>query len=122
MRLKMARPAHVALAPRAASARAPPPAGKLDEAEPLYREALKGRVETLGRKHPDTLDVINNLASLLQAQGAPPPALLPAPPGPSPRMHYCRPACPRAALEGWPMACAADAHARVPRAPQGGGG
>ena len=29
--------------------------GKLDEAEPLYREALAASRETLGDRHPDTL-------------------------------------------------------------------
>jgi len=43
--------------------------GKLDEAEPLLREALRARRETLGDRHPDTLVSINNLGSLLKAQG-----------------------------------------------------
>merc|ERR1712054_715116 len=43
--------------------------GRLDEAEPLYQEALAGRREKLGDKHPDTLLSINNLAALLKAQG-----------------------------------------------------
>jgi hypothetical protein len=59
-----------ALCPRAAPAA---PAGKLGEAEPLCREALAVRRETLGDRHPDTLTSINNMAGLLQAQGAPGP-------------------------------------------------
>ena len=43
--------------------------GKLDEAEPLYREALAGRRAALGDTHPSTLGSINNLGLLLQAQG-----------------------------------------------------
>ena len=43
--------------------------GKLDAAEPLYREALRARRETLGATHPDTLTSMSNLASLLKAQG-----------------------------------------------------
>ena len=43
--------------------------GKLDEAAPLFREALDARRATLGDRHPDTLTSINNMASLLQAQG-----------------------------------------------------
>ena len=35
--------------------------GKYDEAEPLFREALKVRRETLGDRHPSTLASINNL-------------------------------------------------------------
>ena len=42
---------------------------KLGEAEPLYREALRGRLETLGEMHPDTLNSLNNLANLLSDQG-----------------------------------------------------
>eukprot|EP00940_MAST-03C_sp_MAST-3C-sp2_P002351 g2351.t1 len=42
--------------------------GKLTEAEPLYRRALKGIEEVLGPKHPDTLTSVNNLALLLKAQ------------------------------------------------------
>ena len=43
--------------------------GRYGEAEPLYREALQGRRETLGPRHPDTLTSLNNLALLYQAQG-----------------------------------------------------
>ena len=43
--------------------------GKYDEAEPLYREALKVRRETLGDRHPDTLISINNFGGLLKNQG-----------------------------------------------------
>jgi len=38
----------------------------LNEAEPLFREALEGRRRTLGATHPHTLSGINNLAGLLQ--------------------------------------------------------
>ena len=44
--------------------------GKLDEAEPLLREALAARREALGDTHPSTLVSINNLGDLLQARGA----------------------------------------------------
>ena len=44
-------------------------AGKLAEAEPLYRRALEGREQQLGAKHPHTLTSVNNLVSLLHAQG-----------------------------------------------------
>ena len=43
--------------------------GKLDEAEPLCREALDASRATLGDRHPDTLTSISNTASLLQDQG-----------------------------------------------------
>jgi len=43
--------------------------GKLDEAEPLMREALDGRRNQLGNSHRDTLISVNNLAVLLRAQG-----------------------------------------------------
>ena len=43
--------------------------GKYDEAQPLYREALKVKRETLGDRHPSTLSSISNLGSLLQDQG-----------------------------------------------------
>jgi hypothetical protein len=39
--------------------------GKLSEAEPLLRDALRCRREILGETHPDTLASMNNLASLL---------------------------------------------------------
>ena len=47
------------------------PAGKLGEAEPLFREALTARRETLADRHPDTLTSIAWMATLLQAQGTP---------------------------------------------------
>lgn len=43
--------------------------GKLEESETLYRCALAGNEDTLGPKHPHTLQSANNLAILLQAQG-----------------------------------------------------
>ncbi|KOO35380.1 tpr repeat-containing protein, partial [Chrysochromulina tobinii] len=43
--------------------------GKLDEAEPLFREALEVQRATLGDWHPDTLASINNLGNLLKVQG-----------------------------------------------------
>ena len=43
--------------------------GKYDEAEPLYREALKVQRETLGDRHPSTLASINNLGTLLKVKG-----------------------------------------------------
>ena len=43
--------------------------GKFDEAEPLYREAVKVSRETVGDRHPDTLVYINNLGALLYAKG-----------------------------------------------------
>jgi len=43
--------------------------GKLNEAEPLFREALEGRRRTLGDTHPSTLNSINNLGLLLEDQG-----------------------------------------------------
>ena len=43
--------------------------GKLNEAEPLFRESLEGSRRTLGDTHPSTLTSINNLGSLLLAQG-----------------------------------------------------
>ena len=41
--------------------------GKLSEAEPLARDALRGRRETLGDTHPETLTSMNNLAFLEEA-------------------------------------------------------
>ena len=41
----------------------------LDCAEALFREALEGRRETLGDRHPHTLDSIYGLGMLLQTQG-----------------------------------------------------
>jgi tetratricopeptide (TPR) repeat protein len=43
--------------------------GKLQAAEPLFREALERRRRVLGDDHPDTLTSINGLSYLLQAQG-----------------------------------------------------
>ena len=43
--------------------------GKLDEAEPLFREALEVCRRTLGDSHPSTLASINNLGMLFKAQG-----------------------------------------------------
>ncbi|MCH8903617.1 MAG: tetratricopeptide repeat protein, partial [Bacteroidetes bacterium] len=43
--------------------------GKLDEAEPYYREALEGRRRVLGDDHPSTLTSINNMGNLLNALG-----------------------------------------------------
>ena len=43
--------------------------GNLDEARPLYEEALAGMREMCGDKHPNTLISVNNLGSLLKAQG-----------------------------------------------------
>ena len=43
--------------------------GKYDEAEPLYREALEGRRETLGNRHQNTVASLSNLASLLREKG-----------------------------------------------------
>ena len=40
---------------------------ELGEAEPLYLEALRGRRETLGDTHRDTLESINNLAWFLHS-------------------------------------------------------
>ena len=47
-----------------------PSQGSLDEARPLYEEALQASRETLGDRHPDTLGSINNLGMLLKAQGS----------------------------------------------------
>jgi len=43
--------------------------GRLDEAEPLYKEALEGFREMLGARHKDTLNSMNNDANLLKQQG-----------------------------------------------------
>ena len=43
---------------------------KLKEAEEVYyRRSREGRARTLGRDHPDTLQSVSHLGSLLQAQG-----------------------------------------------------
>ena len=39
--------------------------GKVDEAEPLYRESLAAKKETLGDKHPDTLRSVSALVVLV---------------------------------------------------------
>ena len=39
--------------------------GKLDEAEPLYRESLAAKKETLGDKHPSTLTSVSALVGLV---------------------------------------------------------
>jgi len=44
--------------------------GKLNEAEPLFREALEAVRATLGEHHPNTLASFNSMASLLQAHQA----------------------------------------------------
>lgn len=43
--------------------------GRLADAEPLYLEAVAGRRETLGDRHPDTLSAIINLTALCRDQG-----------------------------------------------------
>jgi len=43
--------------------------GRLDEAEPLCREALEAAREVLGSRHPNTLVSMNNLAMMLSGQG-----------------------------------------------------
>ena len=43
--------------------------GKLEQARPLYEEALQGRRETLGDRHPSTLLSINSMGWLLQGMG-----------------------------------------------------
>ncbi|CAE7359291.1 Klc, partial [Symbiodinium sp. KB8] len=43
--------------------------GKLDEAEPLFRECLKHRRAKLGNSHVSTLTNMNNLALLLKKRG-----------------------------------------------------
>ena len=59
--------------PRAAAAAAAAAAwqdeAKLEEAEPLLREAMNGRRETLGALHRDTLDNFHMMAMLLKDQG-----------------------------------------------------
>ena len=43
-------------------------AGKVVEAEPLFRAALKGYRQRLGDSHPHTVATIGNLAALLSGQ------------------------------------------------------
>ena len=43
--------------------------GQLEEARPLYEEALQASRETLGDRHPNTLTSISNMGVLLQAMG-----------------------------------------------------
>ena len=43
--------------------------GKLEEAEPLSREALEGMREVHGPRHPSTLIAVDNLATLLVESG-----------------------------------------------------
>lgn len=43
--------------------------GRLDDAEPYYREALDGFRLALGDDHPETMSAINNLGVLLRHQG-----------------------------------------------------
>ena len=43
--------------------------GKVDEAEPLLREALEAKRETLGARHSDTLLSIGNLGELQRKRG-----------------------------------------------------
>jgi tetratricopeptide (TPR) repeat protein len=45
--------------------------GRLDQAEPYWREALETRRRLLGEEHPDTLLSINNMGGLLWLQGKP---------------------------------------------------
>ena len=42
--------------------------GRLEDAEPLLREALGMRRKLLGNEHPDTLDSLNGLARVFQRQ------------------------------------------------------
>ena len=43
--------------------------GKPDEAKPLFEEALAGKREVIGDKHPSTLISINSLAKLFYEMG-----------------------------------------------------
>ena len=43
--------------------------GDLAAAEPLLREVLEGRRDTLGNRHPNTLTSISNLCNLLKIKG-----------------------------------------------------
>lgn len=44
-------------------------AGKLDEAEPLYRKAVEIGESVLGPDHPDLATWLNNLATLVRDRG-----------------------------------------------------
>lgn len=44
-------------------------AGKLDEAEPLYRKAVEIGESVLGPEHPDLATWLNNLATLVRDRG-----------------------------------------------------
>ena len=44
--------------------------GQLEEARPLLGEALQARRETLGDRHPDTLNSIGSMADLLRTTGS----------------------------------------------------
>ena len=43
--------------------------GKLDEAEPLMREALDASCETRGARHPETLNSMGNMGDILREKG-----------------------------------------------------
>jgi len=43
--------------------------GKLDDAEPLFREAASGARKTLGDAHPTTVALLRNFYVLLQKMG-----------------------------------------------------
>jgi serine/threonine protein kinase/tetratricopeptide (TPR) repeat protein len=43
--------------------------GEYSKAEPVFRRALETHERMLGKKHPDTLTSVNNLAALLQCKG-----------------------------------------------------
>ena len=43
--------------------------GKLDDAEPLFREAVGALRDARGPEHPDTLAAVESLDALLQARG-----------------------------------------------------
>ncbi len=43
--------------------------GRLDEAEPLFRESVEGRRQSFGVEHPSTLYATSSLAALLRARG-----------------------------------------------------
>jgi tetratricopeptide (TPR) repeat protein len=43
--------------------------GKYDKAKPIYQQTLLLIEKVLGKEHPSTLAIMNNLASLLKQQG-----------------------------------------------------